>query len=251
MKKQDNAIVGIYKITSPSGKVYIGQSINIEDRWGKYKRLECKKQPKIYNSLKKHGYENHIFSKIEECLIEQLNEKETFYKQQFINEFGWEKALFYDINDNSPRKGKSLSIETKEKISKIHKGKKYSEESKQKISRAKKGKIHSEEHNMNKRKPRINKGNLGKNKPKDFGEKVSRRLSGKKQSKETCLKRSLSMKGKIIKSPIPIIQYDLEDNFIKRWASLKEIKPFHKGDIQACCINKQKTAGGYKWKYEI
>jgi hypothetical protein len=32
-------IVGIYKITSPSGKVYIGQSINIERRIKEYKNL--------------------------------------------------------------------------------------------------------------------------------------------------------------------------------------------------------------------
>ena len=29
-------MIGIYKITSPSGKVYIGQSIDIERRWKKY-----------------------------------------------------------------------------------------------------------------------------------------------------------------------------------------------------------------------
>lgn len=59
------------------------------------------------------------------------------------------------------------------------------------------------------------------------------------------------MKGKTIKPSIPINQYDLEDNFIKRWSSLKEAQLFYKGDIQACCTNKQKSAGGYKWKYEI
>ena len=32
MKKHDNVITGIYKITSPSGKVYIGQSTDIQGR---------------------------------------------------------------------------------------------------------------------------------------------------------------------------------------------------------------------------
>jgi hypothetical protein len=59
------------------------------------------------------------------------------------------------------------------------------------------------------------------------------------------------MKGKITKPSIPILQYDLKDNFIKKWSSLKEIQPFYKGDIQACCVNKQNAVGGYKWKYEI
>lgn len=54
MKKQDNAIIGIYKITSPSGKIYIGQSINIEKRWEKYQKYieNIKNQIKLYNSLK-------------------------------------------------------------------------------------------------------------------------------------------------------------------------------------------------------
>ena len=37
-------MIGIYKITSPSGKVYIGQSINIEERWYKYNKFETGKK---------------------------------------------------------------------------------------------------------------------------------------------------------------------------------------------------------------
>ena len=56
-------MIGIYKITSPTGKVYIGQSIEIEKRWMRYKNItkSVKKQPAIYNSLLKYGSENHIF----------------------------------------------------------------------------------------------------------------------------------------------------------------------------------------------
>ena len=53
---------GVYKITSPSNKVYIGSSIDINDRFKQYKRLyNCKPQVKLYNSLNKYGVENHIF----------------------------------------------------------------------------------------------------------------------------------------------------------------------------------------------
>lgn len=54
-------IIGIYKITSPTNKIYIGQSINIKGRWGSYRNLDCKSQDKLYKSLKKHGPENHKF----------------------------------------------------------------------------------------------------------------------------------------------------------------------------------------------
>ena len=32
-------MIGIYKIINPFGKIYIGQSVEINKRWGKYKRL--------------------------------------------------------------------------------------------------------------------------------------------------------------------------------------------------------------------
>ena len=60
-------ICGIYKIISPSGKIYIGESENIPNRIYYYKIVSCKKQRRLYNSIKKYGWENHIFEIIEEC----------------------------------------------------------------------------------------------------------------------------------------------------------------------------------------
>jgi len=56
---------GIYKITSPSGRVYVGQSINIENRWNDYRKYKCKDQNLLYNSLMKYGVENHSFDVVE------------------------------------------------------------------------------------------------------------------------------------------------------------------------------------------
>lgn len=105
--------IGIYKIISPSGKVYFGQSIQIEKRWKFYYGNNNKNQPKLYNSFIKYGHENHKFEIVEECSIEELELKEGFYKQQFIDKFGWEMALFCQIND---RNGGIKSKETREKI---------------------------------------------------------------------------------------------------------------------------------------
>ena len=65
--------IGIYKITSPSKKIYIGQSIDIEYRWKSYKRLHCQTQTKLYNSLKKYGSDKHKFEILQLCDKEQLN----------------------------------------------------------------------------------------------------------------------------------------------------------------------------------
>ena len=50
-------MIGIYKITNPNGKVYIGQSVDIEKRLSNYKRLSQSilEQPAIYNSLLKQN----------------------------------------------------------------------------------------------------------------------------------------------------------------------------------------------------
>lgn len=35
-------MIGIYKITSPSTRIYIGQSLNLESRVKNYEKLNCK-----------------------------------------------------------------------------------------------------------------------------------------------------------------------------------------------------------------
>lgn len=50
-----------------------------------------------------------------------------------------------------------------------------------------------------------------------------------------------------------ILQYDLYGNFIKEWASTKEIERqlgYSHSNISKCCNGKYKSACGYKWKYK-
>jgi hypothetical protein len=112
--------VGIYKITSPSGKVYIGQSINISERKTYYYGLHCKRQPKLYKSLKKYSFEKHQFDILEECDIKQLDDKEVYWKIHYINLLGWKEVLFCEIYDKG---GGPRSETTKSKISESNKGK--------------------------------------------------------------------------------------------------------------------------------
>ena len=156
-------MIGIYKITSPSGKIYIGQSINIEKRFLKYKSLEnTKEQPALVRSFIKYGVINHTFEIVEECKIEQLNIKERFW-QDFHNVLEYGLNCVLTATDTLPcivseetkrkiglgNKGKVLSQETKNKISKNHArlnlGKHLSNETKTKLSNFNKGKILSKE----------------------------------------------------------------------------------------------------------
>lgn len=49
-----------------------------------------------------------------------------------------------------------------------------------------------------------------------------------------------------------ILQYDKNNNFIKKWESVSEASNelnIYRNAIVRCCNNTQKTAGGYVWRY--
>lgn len=72
----------IYKLTSPSGKSYVGQTkIEPEKRWLRGKGYRTSSA--IYNAIKKYGWDN--FNK--EILLENLTREEAnFYEEKYINE---------------------------------------------------------------------------------------------------------------------------------------------------------------------
>lgn len=75
---------GIYKITSPTGRVYIGQAVNIILRWKSYKKpTGAKDQKRLHNSFKKYGVLAHQFDVIEYCSVEDLNCSERFWQDEF------------------------------------------------------------------------------------------------------------------------------------------------------------------------
>jgi len=113
-------ISGIYKITSPNGSIYIGQSINIIRRWAEYKKLRgCGKNTRLLNSLTKHGFENHTFEIIKQCSFEKLDELEIYYINLFET-FNTETGL----NLHSGGNNHTVSDETRIKQSSSHLGQK-------------------------------------------------------------------------------------------------------------------------------
>lgn len=75
----ETRIAYVYKITSPTGKVYIGSTVSLIQRKSSYKTLACKSQRRLYNSLKKHGWKAHTFEVIKECLVINMKKVESFY----------------------------------------------------------------------------------------------------------------------------------------------------------------------------
>ena len=65
-------MVGIYKITNPEGKAYIGLSKEIEKRWKSHKNLQFQGNELLRESLIKYGGDSHSFEVIEEIDISSL-----------------------------------------------------------------------------------------------------------------------------------------------------------------------------------
>lgn len=49
----------VYKLENPSGSIYVGITCNMYLRFNKYKNGKCQYQKVLYNSIKKHGFDNH------------------------------------------------------------------------------------------------------------------------------------------------------------------------------------------------
>ncbi len=76
-------MIGIYKITSPDKKIYIGQSVNLKRRLKDYKANLAKDQKLLNYSFLKYGFKNHKFEIIHICNIEELSVLERYYQILF------------------------------------------------------------------------------------------------------------------------------------------------------------------------
>ena len=126
----------IYKITSPSNNIYIGQTWNFDKRKYQYSKYSCKAQRHLHNSLKKYGYENHkieILAELPEDIDQiTLNKYECLYYDFYLN------AGYPMLNLRVPNEigGGKMSDESRKKLSEAKKGFKIKEETKIKLSLA-------------------------------------------------------------------------------------------------------------------
>ena len=235
-------MIGIYKITSPSGKIYIGQTTNYSKRHNAYKNHKCKLQPKLFASIEKYGFINHTIEIVKECQVEDLNYYERYYQEYYESVLNGLNLRYTATTDKSG----FMSEESKKKMSDSGKGKIITEEWRKNLSIAGMNRRHTEEE-----KQKISQANKGKIKTPEHIAKIQATLKTMqmpKRSEETKALQSLN-NGKSKK----VNQYDLEGNFINQFRSGSQASRelgISVISISSCALGKTKTAGGFKWKYE-
>jgi group I intron endonuclease len=272
-------------LTSPSGKSYIGQTIQpILKRLGRH-QLQSSKCRAILGAINKYGWEK--FEKDwYECPDEDLN----FDEEMLVEEMGTLAPGGYNLKEGGGSSGKmceetkkkisesqsgeknhnygkTLSDEIKKKISESQSGEKnhnygksLSEETKKKISKAQTGenaywygKTRTEE-----TKKKMSKAQSGKTLSDDTKEKISKAQTGEKNhnygkslSEETKKKISKAKTGTNNPLSKKVHQYTIDGTYVDSFGSSGEAaQALGKSDgslIRACVRGKRNTALGFKW----
>ena len=236
MKEQNNKYI-IYKYTSPSGKIYIGQtSQTLEQRMrigGKGYLRKNKNgeyvQPAIAKAILKYGFEN--FQK--EILFENLTKEEANQKEM-------ELISFYHSNDkkygyNCTKGGEGVT---------------HSEEYKLELSEKMKS-LWGDTNSV------FRKMAVNRHIPMKESSKAKSSLTHKKIWENKTLDEKLEYSSFKMNNH-KINQYDLDGNLIKQWDNFKELElnGFERGSIWRVCSKKSNSKGiisktykGFQWRY--
>lgn len=205
-------VSGVYTITNlKNGKVYIGSTVNFENRWDRHKDdLRHVHHHNIYlqRAWNKSGEDSFEFGILEYLdNINNLVKAEQFWMDAYREEGrelynvgecadcpwrGQEFSEEHKRNLSRARRGRIISKETRRKMSAALKGKKMPPRSKEharKIGEANRGRTQSEEHRR-----KNSEANMGHIVSPETRCKISEALVGKKLSEVT--KRKISMTQK-------------------------------------------------------
>lgn len=252
-------ICGIYCISN-SKYFYIGQSVDIYRRWNKH-RQELKNDKhknqimqNVYNLYKED--DPFEYAIIKESKAEELNKLEKEFVIEYYYKFPDKRCM----NIADPEKCYTSNPETRQKISMTMTGRSLSEETKAKMSESRKEQKH--EWSRKKMVQMDTKGNVIKiwDSIKDAETELNIHYHKKNklcggyqwQPYEEWLEKP---KGKVQhKHNITdtVKQYDLQGCLLNEWQSPKaasEGTNTSSSAISACLNRRGKTAGGFLWSY--
>ena len=212
---------GIYCIENLiNNKKYIGQSIDIDNRWRHHigeLNSNIHFNDYLQKAWNKYGKDNFHFYVLEFCDADKLDNLEVYYI-----------SLYQTLNRD---KGYNLtSGGTNNKV--------YSDETRMKISNALKGHIVSLESRIK----------ISKNHADVSGSNNG--MYGRCHSEEAKQRVSQANKGKISarRNLCNVYCIDLDQKFDDAATAGKELN-LDSGAILKCCRGERKTCGGYHWKF--
>ena len=221
----------VYKHTSPSEKVYIGiTSQKPEYRWDNGNGY--KQNIYFYNAIQKYGWENFKH----EILFTNLTKEGACTKEK-------ELITLYDSTDRN--KGYNLSIGGE--LSAL--GTILSDETRRKMSESRIGdKNHFYgKHHSEKTKKIISDKAKKRTRSDEAKRKTSETLKGHIVSEET--RKKISDKH----SKRSVVQLNKNNEIVATYISIMDAHRqtgVRRAGISSCCQHKQKTAGGFIWRYQ-
>lgn len=210
----------IYKITSPTNRVYVGSTFSTYARFRTYRNLKCREQRRLYNSFVKHGVLNHKFEVICECVQSDRFSKEAYFGALYdvLGKNGLNCSLpkidgYKTVTEETRKRigeksigqkrspetilkmsqwqiGRKLPESTKNKLSLIASKRKLSEETKRKIGEKSKGRKLTEEQKI-----KLSNSLKGRKLSKDHIEFIRQMNTGRKRSKEQIERKRLMQIG--------------------------------------------------------
>lgn len=229
----------IYSITNEiNGKSYIGKTNDLVRRWKEH-CYGSGRTAILNKAFKKYGLEHFVFDIVAQIPFDNIEELNDVLAQLEIYYIELYDTFHHGYNATVGGEGISgykQSPETTEKIRKANIGKIVSNETKARISVNRKGIGHSAE-----TKQKITKALLSRD--HSIYEKSSAKLKGKKRNHEMIMRGALKRRK-------PILQYDLQGNFIKEWEGACCIEGFDKINIGMCCKGKILRSQGFIWRYK-
>ncbi len=241
MERNLNHNFCVYCHTSPSGRRYVGISINPIRRWNNGKGYS--KNYIFYRAIKKYGWDNITHEILYENLTQE--EAETIEAKLIAQWKLTDRQYGYNLQEGGHNG--SFCKESRQLMSQRRKGNNYCEgrvldnDTKKRISDSLKqyyethrasfyGKHHTEE-------------SIAKLKSRKFSEQTKKRMS----------ENHYDCSGDKNPSAKPIRMYSMEGQLIKEYPYAKLASQENNCDLSSiikCCKGKAKSCGGYRWEYK-
>ncbi|HHZ02294.1 MAG TPA: GIY-YIG nuclease family protein [Tissierellia bacterium] len=176
---------GVYAIKNrTNNKMYIGQSVNVRKRKSYHLwllRTNNHFNPKLQSAFNKYGEENFEFVILEKCNKDELDDKEIKY----INRYNTINDGYNICEGGEGSLGRTLSEETKQKISNANTGRKQDEVAKKRKSEIMKELWKTAEYRKKmKQRPKPKPWNKGRRHTEEEKKHLSEKLKGRRITEE-------------------------------------------------------------------